>query len=227
MKTAEERSKRVHGLAYAAFLSAAELFGTSSRAMVNEFRAFVVGHTVRSVADVREDVNVNVFWQMVIDAFKVGEFGRGEVLRQIFKVVSNPVLHPPDAPTQAPNTAMPFLEPWVSYRLMFDYNAVLLKLNSFLVTRQRSVLPLQRKDLRDQLSTYPYWVTGIPVVRFGAARSPTRCWAIDVDQHPLGYQPVSDDELMRSWEDCGHNVQKWNDPRKGELFLLVHELEGT
>ena len=227
MKNAEERSKRVHGLAFGAFLAAAELFGTSVPTHARGFKEYLVTHTIKAVQDVREEVNVNVFWQYLIDAYKVGEFGKGEQLRQYFRVIGEDVIHPPGHPNQYSSVAMPFCGMWTKYRLYFDYNAVLQKLGSYLVTKQRETLPLQRKDLRDQLSTYPYWIDGEHRQRLGNERSPSRVWAIDIDSHPLGYIPVSDEDLMASWNACGGNDSKWNDPRKGELFLIVHAAESA
>jgi hypothetical protein len=55
-------------------------------------------------------------------------------------------------------------------------------------------------------------------------KTPTRVWCIDLDAHrEFGYQPVSDEELLRSREDVG--ASEWVDPRFGELYQIAFEVE--
>jgi len=214
MKDAGERSKLVHGVAYAGFVAAAILFQSHAQTDLSAFRDFMIGHTIKAGIDVKSELNINVLWQHIIDAFKLGVFGQGEELRRYFKVIGKTLAHPPGAPSQGP---------WMSYMLYFDYNAVMEILREHLA-RQRISLPLNRQDWRDQLSKNPSWVEPPPgrshKQRFGNGKSPTRCWCLNVDLHPMGYLPVSDEELTES-----RSSTDWADPRKGELFLIIHAAE--
>jgi hypothetical protein len=41
----------------------------------------------------------------------------------------------------------------------------------------------------------------------------------------MGYQACSDEVLYESWEAADCNPKIWDDPRKGELYLIIHALE--
>lgn len=211
---AGERSKLVHGLAYAGFVAAALLFGTHGRQHLAEFKVFMVQQAMRAEGDVKAELDVNVVWQQIIDLFKLGVFGKGEEACRFFKAIGKEVGAPPGAPNQWG---------WVSYTLYFDYNAIIEVLKER-AARQRDSIVLNRNDWRDQLSKHAYWImwehSGGHRQRFGTSKAPTRCWAIDVDKHPMGYQAVSDEDWNTSRVD-GTGV----DPRKGDLFVIIHGIE--
>lgn len=213
----------MHGVSYAALLAANRLLGDClPAAHLSGFRQWLAAHTQTAVRDVRTDVKVNVFWQQLLDAFKLGVFGHGGEVRRFFRAHRRGVaLHPPDAPNQVSSDDRPWLRDWVSWELFFDFSAITEMLSQHL-SRQRMVIPLSRADLRDQMSKYDYWIAGDHRQRFGANSTPARCWGIRLDKHPMGYQAVPDDVLDKSRAESG--LAGWTDPRLGELYLIVEQV---
>ncbi len=225
----DERSKGAHALGYAALAAFASLFPgpVIPREDLAAFREWTAGYARRAAVDVREEVNVNVFWQLVVDAFRMGALGYGREICRLFRVFPNPANcsgAPPDYPNQTPsNETFSFLGRWTSYKLYIEPGLLLANLEQYLA-KTRSSLPLRRRDLRDQLSVHPYWVPGDHYQRFPAERKNSlRCWCVDVDQHPLGLQPVEDAALLQAYRDSG--LEQFSDPRKGPLFHLIEEYE--
>lgn len=173
----------------------------------------------------RETVNVNLVWSYIIDAFKVGVFGHAPAeVRRYFGVTYDLTRDgaPPGRPNQCVSMAMPRIEAWRNYTLYMDVGAIMETLSKHL--KQRGVnLPLQRKDLRDQMSTQPYFIPGEHNYRFAGRKNPSRCWAINVNLHAQGYQMKDDAEILQSLKEADGG--DWSDPRKGELFLIVEGAE--
>lgn len=107
----------------------------------------------------------------------------------------------------------------MEWRLYFDYGAVFEQMQGHL-SRQRTALPLSRVDLRDQMSKYQYWIPGDHKQRFAGREATSRCWAVNLDHHPMGYQAVTDDVLDRTRAEAG---LRWVDPRMGELYLVAFD----
>lgn len=183
--------------------------------------------TTQAVRDVKEEVNINLFWQSLMNAWNVGVFGKGLEAQKCFRAMGVVTGAPPDAPGQRPEMTEGkyHLRPWVSYKLYMDFNTVLARMGEYLA-KQRERLPLSQRDLRDQLSKNEYWVPGEWKQRMPpSSKAPTRCWCIDVDKHPLGYQKVSDADLELSRQ--GSPLSEWVDPRMGDLYKIILEVEKT
>ncbi len=199
----EERNKLVHGVSFAAFKAMACLLQSHSGEEMGLLQKALLAHAREAGVDVVSELNINVFWTDLITAFKADA-----VPKSCFRIEWDNVEHPPGAPAQGH---------WPTFRLFIDPDQTLTHLQMFL-TKSRSQISLKRKDLRDQLSRNPYWIEGKHSKRFifGDSRATTKCWGIEVDKHPLGYQPVSDEQydamLFKAHE---------GDPRKGDLFVIV------
>ncbi len=241
LKGTETRSRKVHGVSYAGFMAMVEILATEGKngtagnggkdgilktlvieeAELQKFRIDMVVHTGIAVRDVRADVNVNQVWTHVVTAFKLGIFR--DVMAHCFKAVQLPGPgYPPGAENQT-GAALGLATGWASYVLYVDYAAVFEHLQAHLRKAGRE-LPLSTRDARDQMASQRYFLPGSHRQRFGKGASPSLCWAIAVDYHPAGYRPVSDEELFKSRE--GVASQRWADPRKGELFLVVEAAQG-
>jgi len=124
--------------------------------------------------------------------------------------------------------------PWIAYKIYFDPHNVISAVQIFLRKAGANVT-LRYKDLRDQLSRNDFWIAPEKSDcsikrRFGAAESKaTRtAWGIYVDKHPLGLQPVTEEEMQEAMDprqilaaSVGTMVFKDGDPRKGPLFTII------
>ena len=230
--TADTRSRKVHGVGYAGFMAMVELLEGATvqgvtQAIVeprklDEFRRDMVTHTALAVRDVRANVKVNTIWSYIITAFKRGEF-RG-VFRQMFKVEKvGPPGTPPGALDQTAELLSDWRAAWESRVLYMDYGAVFAQLEDY-IRKSGGSLPITLKDMRDQMKAQKYFIPGEHRRKMRPnATSGQYCWAIALDYHPQGYLPVPTAELLASRK--GVESTEWLDPRKGEMFLLVDELE--
>jgi hypothetical protein len=100
--------------------------------------------------------------------------------------------------------------------------------------QQHQELRLNQLDLRRQMATKKYWLHpkhGMHRKRF-AGKNNEGCWGIDLNFHPMGYHPMSDEDLVAHLETAGVSdgdvfsclKDEWADPRHGELFAIVHKL---
>lgn len=230
VQEADDRSREVHGVAYAGYMAMAELVGAASETEEREFRKEVAAMTMVAVKDAKETVNINLFWQILITGWRAGAFERGERAKQYFKAQKRtaPGGHPPGKPTQGPamDPNRVNMKPWQSYHLFIDPNAVVAKLKEYL-RKLGQEFPLSIRDLREQLSKEPYWVPGGKdgwKQRMGSGRAATRVWCIDLDRHKeFGYLECEDEELFQSRE--GVPSTEWVDPRLGELYQIAFEVE--
>jgi hypothetical protein len=204
---ANERVKLVHGIPYAAFIAMADLLESELASQTSELRKHAGAMAGEAAMDVSSDMNINVVWTQIVTAFKAEE-----IPASCFRLAWSNKDHPPGRPKQN-------MDKWKSCRLYMDVDQTLSALAMYL-TKQRSQIALKRNDLRDQFSKEPYWVPGKHRQRFGRGREQTACWCFDVDKHPLGYLMCSDEE----YEHYIMNVAA-GDPRKGELFSIVHAIE--
>lgn len=231
----EIRSKLVHGVPYAVFLEVCEWFKGKGLVVVDEgrlraYRSWLLGHTQMSSAQVTEQVNVNQFWRLLLNALRAGMFGEGtKDWRRYFRVSVREKL---DGTTSTEPLDPELRAGWKSYRLYFQPGPVIDAVNQHLV-RLRTAGLLNQQDLRAQMSQRDYWVHGSLKFRFGEDMSSSYAWAIEVDRHELGRQPVGREELELSlrktettyWSLDAIKTGEWNDPRKGDLFPLVHAVE--
>ena len=181
-------------------------------------------------------VNVNSFWTDVLSGVKTGAFGETPAeLRACFKVVLLP-----DAPllVSALQQRPEYVESranlgrgygWKSYRLFFTPGPVIDMLRRSL-RAQGKVLQLEQNDLRAQMKVRSYWVEPPPgsghKQRFGSGVSGEMCWAVDVDRMPgAGLNLVADEEFEVALQAGVEEWDKpWEDPRQGDIFLLIHQL---
>lgn len=85
LRVADERSKQVHGVSWAGFVAFNEILGKATPPKeLDNLKTWLMGHTIQAVRDVKSDVKVNIFWQLLIDAFKLGVFGFGSEVRRFF-----------------------------------------------------------------------------------------------------------------------------------------------
>jgi hypothetical protein len=233
LRDADERSKDVHGVGYAGFMAMAELLDFESSVgakELDEYRQELLRITHQAVRDVREEVNVNKFWQLLVQAWKLGVFGRGKQARQYFRGAREVTAggYPPGKPEQRPaDDWRRQLKPWDNWKLYFDPGSVLPALREHLV-KQRETMALPPRDLREQMKRQPYWIQGKGdgiKMRMGDGMASTRVWCIDLDHHPMGLQDVSDEDLKASRD--GKASMAWDDPRLGDLHGIVMEVESA
>jgi len=83
--------------------------------------------------------------------------------------------------------------------------------------KQRVPMPLNQKDLQDQLSKNPYWVPSCKK-RLKSVGN-IWCWGVNLDLHPFGLQQATSEQLEAYFTD-----DSLGDPRQGELFAIVSKL---
>jgi len=211
------RDRATHAPSYAAFMATAELFDSHAPGELKAFRNFMIKHASSSSKDVQADINANVFWRELITAYS-----QDAVSLDFFRLESEVQAHPPGAPNQGP---------WNSFTLYFQPDNVIAAVQSSMAKR-RCTLSLRQKDLQDQLSKHPYWARhgkarGISK-RFGppGATATSTAWGVVLDLHPLGYQPVKDEEFedARAGAPLTPGAFVDGDPRKGSLYTIVDAL---
>ena len=233
-KEIPERSRVTYSLAYAAFRAASVLFESHTAQEMDDFKAFIIGRASSAAEDVSSDVNVNVFVQDVITAYKAGA-----IPDECFRVEKERVAFPGDNYRQAgAGYTAPNQGPWDSYKLYMDPNQVISALQIYLRKGGQSVT-LKYKDLRDQLSKNEFWVKlegGKKLYkRFGKKGSmdTTAAWGFHVDLHPLGLQHIDDETFkaalkpgeQKVFDDEAGLIFEEGDPRKGDLFAIVGGVE--
>ena len=200
----DPRLRIVHGVGYASWMAMASLLQSHSSEEVARFRKYMVEHSKSAAQDVVSELNVNVFVEELITAFKMGA-----IHWSCFKVKKEHKPHAPGHPGQPG---------WEECVLLIDPEPTIAALNIWL-TKQRQTLTLKRKDLRDQLSRAEFWYQpeGKKLyTRFGGTGAVSLAWGIIADKHPLGYREVSDEEYEKFLL-----APENGDPRKGPLYHLI------
>lgn len=217
-KVIPERSRVAHSLAYAAFAAATVLFESHSPEELSAYRKFMIEKAQAASEDVSSDINVNVFLQDVITAVKAEA-----IPPECFRVEKDTLEHPPGCPHQGP---------WESFRLYLDPKSIIRHLEIYLRKAGHTVT-LRYNDLRDQLSKNEFWIkpeAGKKLNRrFGkkGQTSVVQAWGILVDKHPLGFQPVSDEDYRAALSDRNPTLDEIGpvfadgDPRRGELYAVI------
>jgi hypothetical protein len=196
------RARLVHGVAYAGFKAFSELVESHDADSLALFRQWCQRHCGMAAEQTQQAVNVNVFWRDLMAAIDTHAFEQGESrLTDFFKVVVTPKSYAPGAPEQ--NT-LPLENEhrlgvrgigWQSVRLYFKPEPVIQLLQAHL-RRQNRNITLSRSDLQDQMSRRDYWVS--PGTKSGHrarfASGAAFAWAIELDRHELGYNPITDEE---------------------------------
>ena len=238
MARVDQRSRYVHGVAFAAFVAAATLLKSHAADDLQGFRNFLEAHCAAAGTQVSDQVNVNLFNANMLSAWKIGVFGhtRSEYARFFLARKIRSSLHPPGIPDHPESEICPHCEmggQWTSYYLYLDMGAILEAMSKHFA-QQRKPMLLDRADLLAQMGQRPYWVPFKKELRghkqrFAGHASASHCWCWDVDRHELGYQPVSAEDLLASRIKPDGSTRfasdEWIDPRKGDLFELIHALE--
>jgi hypothetical protein len=206
LQEVNERERMVHGIVYASWMAMCAMLESHDATQTAVFRTFMIEHAKSSSADVSSETNINVFWRTFVTAWKAGA-----IPMNCLKVRKTRLPHPPNAPNQGE---------WDWYEMFIDPDALIEALQQFLV-KGRATMPLNRKDLRDQLSKTGYWKPGDLRQRFGKGTGGTLAYLINIDKHPMGYKQCSDEEVERFLSSKGDEP----DPRKLDLFTVVHEWE--
>ena len=204
-KGISERDKLVYGVPCAAFIAAAEMLQMDTPENLAMFRARVLLRAREAAADVKGQQRINTFFDDLLAAVNIGAVSVDHFQFEIIGISP----HPPGAPNQGP---------WKEVILWMSPNEVLAELNIFM-GQQRAKAVLQKNDLRDQLSKQPYW-RGSEGISFKGRDTNTRCWALSLTDHPLGYQQISDEKYQAFLQ----NPEK-GDPREGPLFGIVNKLK--
>jgi hypothetical protein len=225
----DERTRMVYGVVYAGFAGFHRLImglpKTDERTArwLASFRLFLVGQAQTAVSEVRQQNELERFWQKVMGCFTMGGFGdTPDDLRRFFKPVRAGSLdRPPGVLEESTQRGAIGSDGeaefhWTSWNLRIE-PAALFEAVSRYVRQQNETLPLKQMDCRAQMSTMPYWVPSAAKARFDGA--PVRYWEISLDHFTdLGYRQCSDEEValaMKSGDE---------DPRLGPIYRIVNKL---
>jgi hypothetical protein len=225
-----ERTRLVYCVVYAGFAAFTRLIGmadgereASVARWLGSYRQFLVGQAQIAVSEVRQQNELERFWQKVIGCFTMGGFGEtADELNRFFKAVRVGELpRPPGMPeTSSQRGALgPDGQPdyhWVCWNLRIEPNAMFEALSRY-VRQQNENLPLKMMDIRAQMSTMRYWAPEAAKARFDGF--PVRYWEISLDRFPdLGYRPCTDEEVQAAVA-AGDE-----DPRTGAIYRLIMRL---
>lgn len=232
----DERSRIVHGAAYAAFLAFNEIVGdVYGEPMKSAFRKFTIAHAQESERAVNERMNINEFWRNTLDGLSSDAFGENPAdRREIFSVKEDK-----HSQTKLPELQVKWGGEHEQYRwkpllLYFRPSELLDRLKKH--NRQRGDdKPLEQEDLLAHMRVQPYWVPqpkgGHQMIFVKGSRRREFCWCIRVDDHEWGLQRKTDEEFEASLH-VDDNPEAlflarddWADPRKGDLFILIDSLE--
>jgi len=209
----DQREKMVHGIGYASWLAACFLFESHPAEETREFKAFTVGHTKLTAADVVSETNINVFLQDLLTAFNADA-----VPTTCFRLESESLDCLKDWPNQGR---------WTSYKLYINPEQTVSAINIYLRKEGRT-LSLRVKDLQAQLSKTEYWIPDVGTKRIGAkgAMANVRAWGLELDKLPaaLGRQEVSD-EVYTHWLRHRDQDGEDTDPRRGPFYAIVGKLQ--
>ena len=222
MKKQPARNKLAHAVAWAAFAATARLLKSHGETELQAYRQWLMDYVARAVRDVQSDVNVNVFLQDLVTAYRAGA-----IPNWCFRVEVRRVPHEPVHPERGY---------WEEVILFLDAELAISSLNKEL-RKAGSSLPLRMKDIRDQLSQQDFWMkpdkNSQIMKRFGpkGSRATKAAWGIMLDRHPLGRREVSDtvyEAALKPASEClpGGGIElgpqfKDGDPRRGPLYEIV------
>jgi hypothetical protein len=142
----DDRTRFVHGAAWAAFMALAEMLNITVNAQA--FTAYTVEHANRAFEDVHDETMSNRFWTDVISAINRGNIDRGlfdeKTIALDPKGAFNPAL--PEL-SGAPRINAFFLTP----NEVFDMYALDLR-------RRGDAAPLSKNDIQREISKEEYWI---------------------------------------------------------------------
>jgi hypothetical protein len=226
----DDRSRMAHGMAYAGFHAACEVFGATFD--TKTYWTWLMEHCRASGLEVQESVSVDLFWRELLNALASNAFGETPAdRRRIFKVVEDESAPSPVSEHQTKHGAENGYTVWKPLKFYFQPGPTIEMLRIFKRKSGRD-LPIQQSDLLHQMKVRGYWVAsdsryGHKQKFDGVNRS---CWCIAVDKHELGLTPVTDNEFDKSLVNPAAQGtflmrEDWMDPRKGDLFALIESLE--
>jgi len=230
---ADARARLVHGVAYAGFFAMVALLQSHGPDELKAYRDFLVRQTLAQVAEVARTMDANVFFEDILSAVEKGAFGNtpGEMGR-LFRVMENKSPRWQVPPYQLAATAESSLREWKHLQLYFRPGPVINALKEY-KRRMGQEMAISQGDLLSHMQMQPYWVPpkkgrNIHAARFGGP--PTSCWCVDLDYHPMGRREVAPEEWEESFFVDGNRERfvasmDWEDPRKGDLFMLVRDLQ--
>jgi hypothetical protein len=227
MQGVDDRARMVHGLAYAGFHAACEVFDVGMDP--KPYWTWLVDHCKSSAAEIQKSVSVDLFWQEVLTAWDADAFGHSPSdRRRYFQVIEDKLAKSPVSEHQTKAGAEQSFKAWKSFLLYFRPGPVIELLRVF-KRRSGGDLPISQSDLLNQMKTRPYWHPAKHPSghrqKFGGKSNQT-CWGIKVDLHPLGLSRVSNAEFNDSFNQDAEpsaifTADGWVDPRKGDLFALI------
>jgi len=232
----DERARMVHGCAYAAFATLAEMVGMAEARMLQDFQAFLLQHAQAAVVEADESVMSNQFCRDLLDMAKSGQWTPAQ-LRRIMKVEENPQPRLKLSAAQIQAGVEDATKRHKHLLLFVQLNAAIAMIREW-KRRQGQELLVDRQDLQAQMGTKPYYVEPPEYnrkrgcnshrVRF-AGKTKEYCICVDLDY--LAYMEVSDEEFAASQLSDPAKGEffpraEWVDPRRGDLFALVDLLQG-
>lgn len=205
-----ERSRLVYGQAFGGYAAMCELLGAKDS--ISEVGDWLVEFAHREYGSIREQVNIDLFWQDLLVAYEAGAFGYTKSeLEKYFRVHRDPHCRRDD------EDAVP------AYVLSLNPPLVI---NAIREMKRRSMqsLELDQADVRAQMSVRPYWVKGDNIrSRFGSGTGAIRCWKVRVDLlGEIGYNQCDPEELASAEGSVIDDT--YVDPRKGALYSLCDSI---
>lgn len=198
----DDRMRMVHATAYAGMHAMAELLECDLVAECGEYRTWMMEHCRQGESEVHDQIGVNQFWRLLINANESNAFGMTPEERcDLFRLA-------PDYESVALSRQQmiwgeqtPHYR-WNSLLLYLKHGPVLDRLRKYCRT-MGTEFSLDMSDLRSQMKTRSYWVPGVTTdghrQRFKkGSQTPASCWCIRLDLHPLGLQPKTDEEFEKS-----------------------------
>jgi hypothetical protein len=230
MTDVDDRTRMVHGMAYAGFHAACEGFNIEMD--MKGYWNWLVEHCRASAQEVQEGVSVDLFWREVLNGLASNAFGETPAdRRRIFKVVEDETVPSPVSEHQTKHGAEHGYTAWKSHLLYFQPGPVIEMLKIF-KRKSGGNFPCSQSDLLHQMQVRECWMSskspyGHRQKFDGVNRS---CWCNAVDRHELGLIQVPDqvfDESLMSDAKQGTFFARedWTDPRKGDLFALIESLQ--
>lgn len=227
----DERAKLVYGVAFSGYHAMTTLLGLEAeeniQAHLQSFLKFCAAAAANAVAEVRQQNELERFWQKVEGCFTLRGFGdTKEDLRRFFRAIpSGELARPPGVPEESTQRGAWIgrssqSTTWISWEIEINYNALSEALKKH-ARSQGEDLPLRMMDVTSQMKDRPYWrQTTAPKARFSGS-IPSRFWRIGLDQFDLGgYRQSTDEEVSLAF----HCDQRMDDPRLGWMYRLVQQL---
>lgn len=205
----DDRARKVHGVAYAGLVAAAEIFGLDKKLdhpnahlrlpPMDQYvgmRSWFVSATETAVGEVNEQGELDVWWQKVITAVDRGDINSTNVRSMFTAVLKDELPVPPGCPKESSQGT------WGSWHLRINHSALFDMMLEY-ARKQNEPKKLSKKDVRDQMRGRPGWVEQKRDARHNAGRhrfegNNKPYWEVNLDEiEDIGYRQVSDEEHFR------------------------------